>query len=76
MRLILPMAMLYAWFCGIFTTGFTQSTSNAHQDSITHLLRIFEDNYFIKIWGKGTDDAYTNGTLPRAGSFALQTIKI
>ena len=44
MRLILPMAMLCAWFCGIFTTGFAQSTSNAHQDTITHLLRIFEDN--------------------------------
>jgi lipid A 3-O-deacylase len=56
------MAMLCAWFCGTFTTGFAQSTSNAHQDTITHLLRIFEDNDFINIWGKGTDDAYTNGT--------------
>ncbi len=56
------MAMLCAWFCGNFLTGFAQSPSNAHDDTLTHLLRIYEDNDFINIWGEGTDDAYTNGT--------------
>lgn len=28
----------------------------------TRLLRISEDNDFMNIWGRGTDNAYTNGT--------------
>jgi hypothetical protein len=48
------MAMLCAWFCGTFLTGFAPSPSNEHHDTITHLLRIYEDDDFINIWGKGT----------------------
>lgn len=56
------MAMLCAWFCGTSLTGFAQSFTNAPSDTLTHLLRIYEDNDFINFWGKGTDEACTNGT--------------
>src|SRR5579871_6818988 len=62
MRTFLPMAMLCAWVCGTITTGFAQFSPSPHPDTVTHLLRIYEDNDFINCWGKGTDDAYTNGT--------------
>jgi hypothetical protein len=53
------MAMLCAWVIGCATTGQAQT----HKDTIiTHLLRIYEDDDFINIWGEGTDNAYTNGT--------------
>jgi hypothetical protein len=32
------------------------------KDSVTRLLRIYEDNDGINIFGQSTDDAYTNGT--------------
>jgi len=31
-------------------------------DTPTHMIRIYEDDDFINIWGQGTDNAYTNGT--------------
>lgn len=31
-------------------------------DTATMMLRIYEDNDFINFYGKGTDNAYTNGT--------------
>jgi len=31
-------------------------------DSVSHLIRFYEDDDFINIWFHGTDDAYTNGT--------------
>lgn len=31
-------------------------------DTPTHLIRIYEDDDFINMWGQGTDNAYTNGT--------------
>jgi len=34
----------------------------AQQDTPTHTFRIYEDNDFINFRGKGTDEAYTNGT--------------
>jgi len=39
-----------------------QDTPSTQQDSPTRLLRIYEDNDFINMYGRGTDDAYTNGT--------------
>lgn len=32
------------------------------KDSVTRLLRVYEDNDGINIFGQSTDDAYTNGT--------------
>lgn len=34
----------------------------APEDSVSHMLRFYEDDDFINIWFNGTDDAYTNGT--------------
>lgn len=34
----------------------------AQHDTVTRLFRIYEDNDFFNIRGKGTDNAYTNGT--------------
>lgn len=31
-------------------------------DSVTHMIRFYEDDDFINIWFDGSDDAYTNGT--------------
>jgi hypothetical protein len=39
-----------------------QAQPAAGKDSVTRLLRIFEDNDGINIFGQSTDDAYTNGT--------------
>ena len=41
--------------------GQTPHTDN-NKDSVTHLLRIFEDDDYINFWGCGTDNAYTNGS--------------
>src|ERR1700730_15245443 len=37
-------------------------TSKLQKDTLSMLLRIYEDNDFLNIRGQGTDDAYTNGT--------------
>jgi hypothetical protein len=39
-----------------------QFPAAAQSDSVTRLLRVFEDNDGINIFGESTDDAYTNGT--------------
>ena len=39
-----------------------QDTPANHQDAPIRLLRIYEDNDFINMYGRGTDNAYTNGT--------------
>ena len=36
--------------------------ATAQQTQATHIFRVYEDNDFINIRGKGTDNAYTNGT--------------
>ncbi|HEY4107794.1 lipid A-modifier LpxR family protein [Puia sp.] len=39
-----------------------QSPAPARKDSITRIFRVYEDNDGINIFGRSTDDAYTNGT--------------
>lgn len=39
-----------------------QTFSVARKDSVTRILRVYEDNDGINIFGQSTDDAYTNGT--------------
>jgi hypothetical protein len=39
-------------------TLFAQSSDNIN----THMFRLYEDNDFLNIRGKGTDNSYTNGT--------------
>jgi hypothetical protein len=48
----------------IFTAGrsLAQHPGQAGQDSVTRLLRVYEDNDGINLYGQPTDDAYTNGT--------------
>jgi lipid A 3-O-deacylase len=41
--------------------GQTGRTDN-NKDSVTHMLRLFEDDDYINFWGCGTDNAYTNGS--------------
>ena len=33
-----------------------------NKDSVTGMLRLFEDDDYINFWGNGTDNAYTNGS--------------
>ena len=57
-----------AWLCiiirlvtaGTVTLGQTSPTEN--KDSVTRLLRLYEDDDYINFWGCGTDNAYTNGS--------------
>lgn len=39
-----------------------QFRTTAGKDSITRLIRVFEDNDGINVFGQSTDNAYTNGT--------------
>jgi hypothetical protein len=41
--------------------AFAQSDPAPH-DSVSHMIRFYEDDDFINIWFNGSDDAYTNGT--------------
>jgi len=41
--------------------GQTPYTNN-NKDSVTRMLRLSEDDDYINFWGKGTDNAYTNGS--------------
>jgi lipid A 3-O-deacylase len=58
--LIAAFAMLYGEGCLLDA----QTLQNSHPttDTLHWLFRIYEDNDFINIRGRGTDDAYTNGT--------------
>src|SRR5258708_10281029 len=49
-------------FFMVFLAGSTDRLHAQQIDTPTHLIRIYEDNDFIIIWGHGTDNAYTNGT--------------
>jgi hypothetical protein len=56
MRRFLPLLFLFA-----AQITATQGPKAQDQEN-TRLFRIYEDNDFLNIRGKGTDDAYTNGT--------------
>lgn len=45
-----------------FASGNNLLQAQPAKDTATMLLRIYEDNDFINIYLKGTDNAYTNGT--------------
>jgi len=49
-----PVSLILIW---MITAKFTYG-----QDHYTHLFRLYEDNDYINILGKGTDRGYTNGT--------------
>src|ERR1700710_364800 len=44
------------------TAGNNFLQAQSTKDTASMLLRIYEDNDFINIYFKGTDNAYTNGT--------------
>ncbi|MBV7528841.1 lipid A deacylase LpxR family protein [Chitinophaga sp. sic0106] len=54
----MKITLLLILLMGIPAMALAQITQNA-----TRLLRIYEDDDFFNIWGKGTDRAYSNGTL-------------
>src|SRR3984885_5644130 len=63
MRRFLPVALLNVWLYIAGIPGYAQSVPTlVSHDSVTHMVRISEDDDFINIWGNGTDNAYTNGT--------------
>ena len=39
-----------------------QTLQAAKNDSITRMIRLYEDDDYINFWGCGTDNAYTNGS--------------
>jgi len=48
-----------------FTVLFVSAEKGLAQEGLdtpTHLIRVYEDDDFINIWGQGSDNAYTNGT--------------
>jgi hypothetical protein len=61
MQRILQLLFLIA---GLLTTGSSegQNSGDANNDSVTRLIRLFEDDDYINFWGCGTDNAYTNGS--------------
>lgn len=56
------MRLVYFGFFMVFLVGSTDRLQAQQIDTPAHLIRIYEDNDFINIYGTGTDDAYTNGT--------------
>lgn len=54
----MKIALLCIVLMGMPALALAQLTQNA-----TRLLRIYEDDDFFNIWGRGTDKAYSNGTL-------------
>ena len=58
--LLLPLFLSGLIFTATRTTAQLQSAGG--KDSITRLLRVYEDNDGINDFGQSTDDAYTNGT--------------
>lgn len=57
MRRFLLLTLLNIWLYTAFNPVNAQT-----RDSVTHMVRISEDDDFINIWGNATDNAYTNGT--------------
>ncbi|HXB07049.1 MAG TPA: lipid A-modifier LpxR family protein [Puia sp.] len=50
---------------GLSITGgptLAQSRPAPEKDSVTRMLRFYEDDDYINFWGCGTDNAYTNGS--------------
>ena len=54
--------LLLIFFPVLFGARNNRLYSQTSGKAITNMLRIYEDNDFINILGKGTDEAYTNGT--------------
>lgn len=59
--LIAAFAMFYGEGC-LLDAQALQDDRRASDTTLHWLFRIYEDNDFFNIRGKGTDDAYTNGT--------------
>lgn len=53
---------LSSLFCSVCLTVSSLAQTAASQDSVSHMVRFYEDDDFINIWFDGSDDAYTNGT--------------
>ncbi|GGA87480.1 lipid A deacylase LpxR family protein [Puia dinghuensis] len=62
MKQFLLSTFLILSLSALTTPSIAQSPAAAGKDSITRLLRIYEDNDGINIFGQWTDDAYTAGT--------------
>ena len=65
MRRSLLASLVNLWLYAITNPGNAQTIPGLAlpaNDSVTHMVRISEDDDFINIWGEGTDNAYTNGT--------------
>lgn len=58
MKTYLPKNLLFAYFLLCINLVFGQAVQN---DSVSRMFTINEDNDFINLRGKGTDEAYTNG---------------
>src|SRR5215470_15014843 len=58
--LLLP--LLFSGLAMLPARSPAQFQNAARKDSVTRLLRVYEDNDGINIFGHSTDDAYTNGT--------------
>ncbi|HWB91821.1 MAG TPA: lipid A deacylase LpxR family protein [Puia sp.] len=48
--------------CCLCLLGMAPPCAAQSQDSLAQMIRFYEDDDFINIWFKGSDDAYTNGT--------------
>ena len=59
--LLLPATLFILCILGSAIPGLAQSPASP-QDSLSHMIRFYEDDDFINIWFDGSDDAYTNGT--------------
>lgn len=46
----------------LFLLGIARPSAAQTGDSVSHMVRFYEDDDFINIWFDGSDDAYTNGT--------------
>lgn len=55
-------SLLFSGLAFLPALSSAQGQPAAGKDSVTRILRIFEDNDGINIFGQSTDDAYTNGT--------------
>lgn len=61
MKQNLPILLLFLLFAGRSERLFSQAGQDP-DGSPTRLFRIYEDNDFLNAYGRGTDNAYTNGT--------------
>ena len=61
--LLIAFAILLCGKCfQLSAQNLPSSVTTPQQDTPTRLLRIYEDDDFLNIRGRGTDNAYTNGT--------------